>query len=208
MPSVDFMTPRDDARVTTSNLTGGTGKLPVARFRKEAGMSAKGGMTRIGGGFGLNLVGLLIVLVVLGVSAAVALATLGGKSNGIPPQDTVGTVAGSTGGTTSVTAGGSTTTTTGGISAGIPAASAIAACQADASTVESALRTYETLHGGPSAAVTQADLTSGPSPLLQAFPSSPDYAISIVSGVVMIAAPKTAPPVAYGAPGACAKAGP
>jgi hypothetical protein len=201
------MTQRDDARVTTSNLTGGTGQLVVARSRKETGMSAKGGMTRIGGGFGLNLVGLLIILVVLGVSAAVAVSTLGGKSNGIPPQDTVGTVAGSTG-TTSATAGGATTTTTGGITQGIPTAGAIAACQADASTVEDAVRTYETLHGGPSASVTPADLTSGPSPLLQAFPSSPDYAISIVSGVVMIAAPKTAAPVAYGAAGACAKAGP
>jgi Tfp pilus assembly protein PilE len=90
---------------------------------------------------------------------------------------------------------------------GIASQGAVAACKADATTVETAVREFNAEVGGTSTIVTPALLTSTPSHLLKSFPSSPNYAISIVSGVVMIAAPKTSTPVAYGTASACARAG-
>ena len=146
-------------------------------------MVGKRGSKGIGVGFGFNLIGLLLVVVVLGVSAAVAVSSFAGTT----PGTTAGTTAGTVGGAVNQ--------------------SAVAACESDAAAVETAMQDYSTLHDVASAVVTPALLTSGPSPFLVSFPSSSDYTISIVSGVVMIAAPKTSAPVAYGTSGACAKAG-
>ncbi len=142
-------------------------------------------------GLGFNLIGLLFVVVILGISAAVAVSSLSGstavKASGTTP-------------------GATTETTTGNIGA-IAEEGTVVACESDAAEVETAIQEYSTVNGVAPTAVTATLLTSGPSPDLVSFPSSPDYTISIVSGIVMIAAPKTSVPVAYGTSGACAKAG-
>ena len=149
-------------------------------------------------GFGFNLIGLLLVVVILGISAVLAVSKLGGTTGGT----TSGTITGTTPGTTA----GTTVGTTAGKIGGIAQQSAVAACDSDAAQVESAIQEYSTVHGVASSAVTPELLTSGPSPYLVSFPSSPDFTISIVSGVVMVAAPPTSAPVAYTS-AACAKAG-
>jgi hypothetical protein len=150
-------------------------------------------------GFGFNLIGLLLVVVILGISAAVMVSSLGGST----PVKTSGTTPGAS---TETTPGTTTETTTGNIGA-IAKQSAVVACESDATEVETAIQEYSAVNGVASTVVTPTLLTSGPSPDLVTFPSSPDYTISIVSGVVMIAAPKTSAPVAYGTSGACANAG-
>jgi hypothetical protein len=90
---------------------------------------------------------------------------------------------------------------------GITSKGAVAACNANATTVATALGEFNAA-GGNAEIVTPTDLTSAPTPFLASFPSSPDYAISIVSGQVMIAAPKSSAPVPYGTAGACDHAGP
>jgi prepilin-type N-terminal cleavage/methylation domain-containing protein len=85
----------------------------------------------------------------------------------------------------------------------VSAQAAVAACKADATTVETAVTAYDAQTGGtppPTAALL--------SPYLQSFPSSTSYAITISSGVVMIAAPSTATPVPYGTANACSGAAP
>ena len=150
-------------------------------------------------GFGFNLIGLLLVVVILGISAAVMVSSLGGST----PVKTSGTTPGAS---TETTPGTTTETTTGNIGA-IAKQSAVVACESDATEVETAIQEYSAVNGVASTVVTPTLLTSGPSPDLVTFPSSPDYTISIVSGVVMIAAPTTSAPVAYGTSGACANAG-
>ena len=171
-------------------------------------MSGNRGAGGINLGFGFNLIGLLFVVVILGISAAVMVSSFGGstplKTSGTTPLKTSVTTPGTTPGPTPETA---TETTTGNISA-IAQQSAAVACESDAAEVETAIQEYSAVNGVASTVVTPTLLTSGPSPDLASFPSSPDYTISIVSGVVMIAAPKTSAPVAYGTSGACAKAGP
>jgi hypothetical protein len=162
-------------------------------------------------GIGFNLIGLLLVVVILGISAAVMVSSFGGSTpvntSGTTPGATTGTTPGATTGTTPGTTPGATTeATTGNIDA-IAKQSAVVACESDATEVETAIQEYSAVNGVASTVVTPTLLTSGPSPDLVSFPSSPDYTISIVSGVVMIAAPKTSAPVAYGTSGACAKAG-
>jgi hypothetical protein len=152
-------------------------------------------------GIGFSLIGILAVVVVLGIAAAIAIPSLSGKKGGSTTTTVV--VGRSHSGTGPVTSETTTELTT-----GIPSEAAAEACEADAQTVETAVQDYETLHGGPASAVTPAVLTSGSPPFLSSFPSSPDYAISIVNGVVMIAAPKTASAVPYNTAGACARAGP
>jgi prepilin-type N-terminal cleavage/methylation domain-containing protein len=91
----------------------------------------------------------------------------------------------------------------------VSAQAAVAACNTDAATVNTAVAAYDAQTGG-SPQVTASLLTTTPttaSPYLRSFPSSSSYTISIASGVVMIAAPSTATPVAYGTPGACSSAG-
>jgi Tfp pilus assembly protein PilE len=90
---------------------------------------------------------------------------------------------------------------------GVTSKSAVAACKANATTVQTAIGEFNSVTGGDSKLVTPALLTSVPSPFLKTFPSSPNYKISIVSGVVMVAAPKTSDPVAFGSANACANAG-
>jgi len=158
-------------------------------------------------GSGLHLIGLLLVIVILGVSAAVTVSSLGGTKAGVPPRTTTGTKPGATTGTTPETTTGTTPATTAGNIGSIADQSAVVSCESDATEVQTAIQEYAAVHGVATAAVTPALLTSGPSPDLVSFPSSPDYTISIVSGVVMVAAPKTSAPVAYST-SACAKAGP
>ena len=155
-----------------------------------------------GVGFGFTLIGLLLVVVTLGISAAVAVSTLGGTTAGTTSGTTTATTAGTTSGTTTATTAGPTAGNIGAIST----QSTVVACESDAAAVETAIQEYSAVHGVAAAAVTPALLTSGPSPALKSFPSSPNYTISIVSGVVMVAAPKTSAPVAYGTSGACANA--
>ena len=150
-----------------------------------------------GVGFGFTLIGLLLVVVTLGISAAVAVSTLGGTTAGRTSGTTTATTAGRTSGTT-------TATTAGNIGA-ISTQSTVVACESDAAAVETAIQEYSAVHGVAAAAVTPALVTSEPL-ALKSFPSSPNYTISIVSGVVMVATPKTSAPVAYGTSGACANA--
>ena len=89
---------------------------------------------------------------------------------------------------------------------GLTAKSAVAACNADATTVDTAVQAYEAQTGG-TPPVTPQILTSATNPYLQSFPTSPYFAITLDSGNVMIAAPIGATPVKYGAPNACASAG-
>jgi len=91
---------------------------------------------------------------------------------------------------------------------GVSAQAAVAACKADATTVQTAVSAYNTQTGG-TPQVTAARLTTTPSgsPYLQSFPSSSSYTISIVSGAVMIAAPSSAAAVPYGTANACSGAG-
>lgn len=79
---------------------------------------------------------------------------------------------------------------------------AIAACKADASTVDSAISGYNTQTGG-TPVVTAALLTTGANPYLKSFPSSPNDAISIVSGVEWVATPSTDTAVQYGSTSEC-----
>ena len=158
-------------------------------------------------GFGFNLIGLLLVVVILGISAAVMVSSFGGStplktSVTTPVEPSV-----TTSGTTPGTAPGTTPGTTAGNIGAIARQSAVVACESDATEVETAIQEYSAVNGVASTVVTPTLLTSGPSPDLVTFPSSPDYTISIVSGVVMIAAPTTSAPVAYGTSGACANAG-
>jgi Tfp pilus assembly protein PilE len=166
-------------------------------------MSGNRGASGINLGFGFNLIGLLLVVVILGISAAVMVSSFGGST----PVKTSGTTPGATAETTSGTTAETTPGTTAGNIGAIAKQSAVVACESDATEVETAIQEYSAVNGVASSVVTPTLLTSGPSPDLVSFPSSPDYTISIVSGVVMIAAPKTSAPVAYGTSGACAKAG-
>ncbi len=145
---------------------------------------------------GCGLIGILVVVVILGIAAALTVSSLGGNP--------AGTIIGSAGRGASGTANGGTRAT----AAGIPAQAAITACEADAATVKTAVADYSAANGVSPSVVTVASLTSGPSPYFRSYPSSPDFTISIVSGVVMIAAPSKASPVPFGTAGACAKAGP
>jgi hypothetical protein len=176
-------------------------------------MFGNGAGKGFGFGLGLNLIGLLVVIAILGVSAALAFSAFGGGTTGLTsgtlPGLTATTVPGSTTGATTPNAGTTTPTTarvtpatsTPGTVA-VSRAAAVAACESDATDVETAVQAYAAVHGSATG-VTPAQL----SPYLQAFPSSQDYSISVVSGQVMVAAPKTATPVAYDSPGACAQAG-
>ena len=84
--------------------------------------------------------------------------------------------------------------------------SAVAACNADAKTVETAMAAYNAEMGG-TPTVTAEALTTGTTPYLKSFPSSPYYTISIVNGVVMVAAPPTTPAAAFDTADPCGNAG-
>ncbi len=89
---------------------------------------------------------------------------------------------------------------------GVSAQAEVAACTSDAASVEHAVSDYNAETGG-TPTVTATLLTTGNPTYLRSMPSSPDYAITVVGGQVMIAAPSTATPVPYGTPNACANAG-
>jgi general secretion pathway protein G len=87
---------------------------------------------------------------------------------------------------------------------GVSGQAAAASCKSDASTVQTAVTAYEAQHSGtPPTSITQ--LTPD---YLHSTPSSPDYAITVVSGTVMVAAPTSATPVAADTtPSPCSNAG-
>lgn len=89
---------------------------------------------------------------------------------------------------------------------GVRAQSAVAACNANAKSVETAVAAYNAETGGTPPATADL-LTEGPTPYLRSFPSSPDYSISIVGGEVMVAIPVGATPVAYDTANPCGNAG-
>ena len=89
---------------------------------------------------------------------------------------------------------------------GVSAQGTVAACNADAKTVETAVAAYNAETGG-TPTVTADLLTEGTTPYLRSFPSSPYYAISIVNGDVMVAVPSGATPVPYDSANPCANAG-
>ena len=89
---------------------------------------------------------------------------------------------------------------------GVTAQSAVAACKADSNTVATAVASYNANTGG-TPQVTAALLTANPPGYLRSFPSSPYYTISILSGVVMIAAPSSATATPFGTANACSGAG-
>jgi prepilin-type N-terminal cleavage/methylation domain-containing protein len=87
----------------------------------------------------------------------------------------------------------------------VTAQSAVAACNSDAATVETAVSAYNAMTGG-TPTVTPTLLTSGS--YLHSMPNSPYYSITInSSGTVMIAAPQSATAVSYGTANACSNAG-
>ncbi len=91
---------------------------------------------------------------------------------------------------------------------GVSAQAAVAACKADATTVQTAVSAYNAQTGGtPQVSAALLTTTPSASPYLQSFPSSSSYTISIVSGMVMIAAPSSATAVPYGTANACSGAG-
>ena len=98
---------------------------------------------------GFTLIELLIVIVVLGILAAVVVFSLGN----------------------------------------VTASAAVASCQSDVKTVQTAVQAYEVQNSG--ALPDAAALTSGSHSYLQSFPSSPYYTITLVNGAVMVAAPST-----------------
>lgn len=88
---------------------------------------------------------------------------------------------------------------------GTAAQSAVAACNANAKKVEIAIGAYNAETGG-TPTVTADALTSETNPILRSFPSSPLYTITIVNGVLMVAAPSTATPAPYDATNSCGSA--
>jgi Tfp pilus assembly protein PilE len=87
---------------------------------------------------------------------------------------------------------------------GVSAQAAVAACKSDASTVQTAVVAYETKNNG--SAPTSIGLLKPD--YLHSTPSSPDYAITVVNGTVLVAAPTSATPVAYDTtPNPCSNAG-
>ena len=89
---------------------------------------------------------------------------------------------------------------------GVSAQGAVAACNTDAKTVETAVEAYNAETGG-TPTVTADLLTNGPTPYLRSFPASPYYAISIENGDVMVAVPSGATPVPYDSANPCGNAG-
>jgi prepilin-type N-terminal cleavage/methylation domain-containing protein len=92
---------------------------------------------------------------------------------------------------------------------GVSAQAAVAACNADATSVQTAVAAYNTEN--PTGTATAALLTNTPPvagaiTYLHAMPSSPDYTITLVGGAVYVAAPSTATAVPYSST-ACSGAG-
>lgn len=114
---------------------------------------------------GFTLIELLIVIVVLGILAAVVVFSLGG----------------------------------------VTGKSAVAACQADGNTVETAIAAFNA--NNPGLTVTQSLLTGSTDggPYIQSWPSNaPHYAYSIdSSGKLEIAVPSSGTPGLYTGPGSC-----
>ena len=86
----------------------------------------------------------------------------------------------------------------------VTAQAAVAACNSDASSVETAANAYTAKVG-----THPTDISELKGAYLHSLPSSQDYTISIDSntGTVLIAAPNSVTPVPYGTPNACNGAG-
>lgn len=90
-------------------------------------MLGRRGAKGINVGFGFNLIGLLLVVAILGISAVVAVSSLGGTTSGKQSDGGAATTVG---------------TSTEEIG-GIANQSAVTACQADASQVQTAIQEYD-----------------------------------------------------------------
>jgi hypothetical protein len=91
---------------------------------------------------------------------------------------------------------------------GVTSKSAVAACNSDAKTVQTAIAAFQTVN--PSLPVTRTSLmsTANGGPFLKSWPSNgAHYAISLTSaGVVLVSAPSKATPAPYDIPNPCRSA--
>lgn len=112
---------------------------------------------------GYALVSMLIVVVILGAIAAIALTSS-------PGPTTPGTAA----------AGSPTTTTTPQSIAGVVAPAQLSACEADFTSLETAIGTYRALNGGsPAPGTGWATSTANGGPFVEAWPSgAPNFSIT------------------------------
>lgn len=128
---------------------------------------------------GASLIGLLVVLVVLGVTAAIVVTAL--------PSSTPTTLPTTATTPTTRAPGGHTTTTT---SPSILSAALLAACVANVQAVQSAAQTYETLNGlKPPAGSSWATSKAHGGPYLQSWPAPAGHVTVRWNGDTVVAAP-------------------
>jgi hypothetical protein len=144
---------------------------------------------------GASLIGLLVVLVVLGVTAAIVVSALpSSKSLTVPTVATTST----TRGPGSISPGRGTTTTT---SQTILSAALEAACVANVQAVQSAATTYETINGTkPPAGTGWATAPTHGGPFLQSWPTATSEVAVRWSGTTVVVTP-TRGRTAVGSPG-------
>ena len=80
----------------------------------------------------------------------------------------------------------------------------VLACKESVANLETIVQVYESQHGGTVPSL--GDLMSGPSPYLKSLPGSSAFSLTISGGVVNVAAPASAQPVAATRVNACAGA--
>ncbi len=128
---------------------------------------------------GASLIALLVVLVVLGVTAAIVVTAL-------PSSTSLALPTSSTTLTTHAPGGGTTTTTTQTIISG----ALLAACVANVQAVKSAVSTYETLNGSkPPRGTSWATSTTHGGPYLQSWPTATARVTVTWNGVSVVVTP-------------------
>jgi hypothetical protein len=124
------------------------------------------------------MIGILLVVVILGILAAVVLAVQSSpstKSAGTAPQGTTTTIPQSIGSAAQE--------------------GAVSACEADYQTVNAAVLTYRTLKGvDPSAGTSWATAASSGGALLTSWPSDPQYYSIVWNGTVLSVVPAKGTP--------------
>ncbi len=98
---------------------------------------------------------------------------------------------------------------------GVTGQSAVAACKADGTTVETAIAAFQTDNpNSTTAPLTQANLLAQPTtsvvggPFLQSWPANDShYTLAITSGKLMFSSPTVTTPIAYDAATSCTTAG-